>query len=114
MIPESPSMYVLILVTAAASSVEADLIFYRYTMAGETFHPFMFPIEDILSLAIVVELPELPSIGIMTISAIGAETFFVLIIRLVAAHTVQPGILVGVVQVALFTGCYGVQADQGE
>lgn len=74
----------------------------------------MFPVEGILGLGIVIELPEPPSIGIMTMSTLRAETPFVLIIRLVTAHAVQLGVLVCVVQVAFFAGSDGVKADQGK
>lgn len=72
----------------------------------------MFPVEDVLGLGIVIELPEPPSIGIMTMSTFGAETPFVLIIRLVTAHAVQPGVLVCVVQVAFFAGSDGMDTNQ--
>lgn len=114
MIPESPSMHVIDLVTVAAFSVDAYPVSNRFAMAWETLHPFMFPVENELGLGIVIELPETPPIRIMTVFAIWAETPFVLIIRLVTAHAIQPGVLVSVVQMAFFAGSDCVKADEGK
>lgn len=80
---------IVILVTAEAARGHADRFFHRFSMAGIAVQPFMGPVQFEVSLAVVVEAPYTPAIGVVAGPALCAQAPPMLIIRFVAAQAVQ-------------------------
>ena len=97
-------MCVVSLVTAGAVCGCRYPAFCRLLVAGPAHQALMGSFQHKISLGIVVEPPEVPTVGVMTESALSAEAPFVVILGFVAAQAVHGGVFVGCLQMALFAG----------
>jgi len=111
---ELASMNIVILVTACAIFPQADLVFDRVTMTGETFQCFMGSIEPELGLRIVVVLPEVPAVRVVAIGTVVSKALLMHIILFVAVAAVASGVLEVCPEVTTFTGRNRMQTDQRE
>ena len=71
-------------------------------------------LEFELGVLVVIELPELPAVGVMAHGAAGAETSLVFVIRFVTADAVALGLLVDGRQMAVLAGHGGMHANEWE
>ena len=100
-------------VTAVATRLQYDLGDILDGVAGVAVEPAMRPRQRILRLAVVIEAPARPAIGIVTTCTIGSQPALVALV-LVAACAGNPRIFERSRAMALLAGYDGMPADQGE
>jgi hypothetical protein len=100
-------------VTAVATRLQYDLGDILDGVAGVAVEPAMRSRQRILRLAVVIETPARPPIGIVTTCAIGAQPALVVVV-LVAASTDNPRVLERRRAMTFLAGYNRMPADQRE
>lgn len=86
-ISKAATMDVVVHMAAVTMRRRNNLFTHGLDMAGITIHPFMSPLELEARLRVVVEVPDRPIIGVMTVPAFGTQALFMLVVRLMTAVT---------------------------
>jgi hypothetical protein len=81
-------------------------------MAGQALQCFVRPGQAKFGPGIVVELPEIPTVRIVTSGAVVPELLFVFVVPFVAGDAVAPNIFEGGLDMTTFTGGHRMQTDQ--
>jgi len=101
-------------VTAYAGCRKTDLVFHEIFVAGAANQALMAPIEAIVRLGIVIELPEGPAVRIVAKGAFRAESTLMNVIGTMATGARRIRILVGWRQMTFLARRRRVQTDKGE
>lgn len=81
-------------------------------MAGMTIQSFMFAIQFVVGLVVVVKAPQFPAVGVMTQFAIITETLFMRVFGLVTGNALYRRTLERRGQMTFLTGSDGVLSNK--
>ena len=111
-LPELPLVSIVLLVAGDTIRRRRYHFTHRLIVAGLALDPRVRPFKLVFRLRIVVELPELPPVGIMAIRALGPQPFLVNVLFGMTGITIDLGIFKSHGLVTLTTGKDRVLADQ--
>jgi hypothetical protein len=100
-------------VTTVTARLQHDLGDVLGSVASMAIEPSMRTCQGVLRLAVVIEAPASPAVGVMTKGTIGAQATFVVCV-LVAASASDTRVFERRRSMTLFTGHDRVPADQRE
>jgi hypothetical protein len=111
---ELAAVHVIGLMAGMAVIRQAHGIVRAFRMARVTSEAFVAAVQSEIGPFVVVKGPQPPTIGVVALLAMYPQGSVVAVVVLVAAPTGLCRALIRRCDMALFTGCCRVQADEGE
>lgn len=110
--PEAAAMCVVSGMAADARLPHLKLARHRLPMTSRAFEILVRAVESKARALVVIEPPDVPCVGVVTVVALCPQRSFVLIVRLVTGVTAVVVVSKLVVGVTRFTGRHRVQAQE--
>lgn len=111
---ETALVHIVTRMTIVAGRCRHELLVERTGMACQTVEAFMLAVQFEMRAGVVIELPGLPTVGVVARRAVLAEPVLVDIVLAMTGRALQRRIFVGRVGMTVLAGGRGMRAEQRE
>lgn len=110
--PELAIVRIITRVTNPTGLVQLDTLCRRLAVTVIAVHIIMGAIESKIGILVMIERPQIPAIGVMTLLTVRAETCLVHIVILVTVQALMARRIKAAASMAVITGGHRMQAGQ--